>query len=107
MAAYPEVEVEIYADDGLVDIVKGGFDAGFRLGESLQADMVAVRVSPPFRFAIAGSPVYFERHGRPRQPRISRQHACIRFRQMTLARHLSLGVRARKPGRSTSPSTVR
>lgn len=83
IAAYPEVEVEIFADDGFVDIVKSGFDAGFRLGESLQADMVAVRVSPPFRFAIVGSPAYFERRGRPGTPEDLRHHACIRFRQMT------------------------
>ena len=46
--------------------------------------MMAVRVSPPFRFAIAGSPAYFERRGRPADGRkTSRHHACIRFRQMT------------------------
>jgi len=83
VAAYPEVEVEIFADDGFVDIVDGGFDAGFRLGESLQADMVAVRISPPFRFAIAGAPAYFQRRGRPRTPEDLREHACIRFRQMS------------------------
>ena len=83
MAAYPELEVEIFADDGFVDIVGSGFDAGFRLGESLQADMVAVRVSPPFRFAIAGSPAYFDRRGKPGTAEDLRHHACIRFRQMT------------------------
>lgn len=82
-AAYPEVEVEIFADDGFADIVGEGFDAGFRMGESLQADMVAVRISPPFRFAITGSPAYFARHGRPRRPEDLRHHACTRFRQMT------------------------
>ena len=45
--------------------------------------MVAVRVSPPFRFVIAGSPVYFGRHGRPATPEDLRHHACIRFRQMS------------------------
>ena len=83
LAAYPEIEVEIFADDGFADIVRDGFDAGFRLGESLQADMVAIRVSPPFRFAVAGSPAYFARHGRPERPEDLRHHACIRFRQMT------------------------
>lgn len=82
LAAYPDVEVEVYADDGFVDIVEQGFDAGFRLGESLQADMVALRVSPPFRFAIAGSPDYFRRRGRPCTPEDLKHHACIRFRQM-------------------------
>jgi DNA-binding transcriptional LysR family regulator len=83
IAAYPEMEVEIFADDGFADIVGDGFDAGFRLGESLQADMVAIRVSPPFRFAVVGSPAYFARHGRPERPEDLRHHACIRFRQMT------------------------
>lgn len=81
--AYPEVEVEIFADDGFADIVGEGFDAGFRLGESLQADMVAVRISPPFKFAVIGSPAYFARQGRPEKPEDLRHHACMRFRQMT------------------------
>lgn len=81
LAAYPGVEVEVYANDGFVDIVEQGFDVGFRLGESLQADMVALRVSPPFRFAIAGSPDYFRRRGRPCTPEDLKHHACIRFRQ--------------------------
>jgi DNA-binding transcriptional LysR family regulator len=81
IAAYPEVEVEIFSDDGFADIIEGGFDAGLRLGESLQANMVAVRVSPPFRFAIAGSPDYFRRRGRPETPEGLKNHACIRFRQ--------------------------
>ena len=79
--AHPKVEVEIFAEDGYADIVEDGFDVGFRLGESLQADMVAVRVSPPFRFVVAGSPGYFSRHGRPRRPEDLDRHACIRFRQ--------------------------
>lgn len=78
---HPHVEVEIFADDGLTDIVSGGFDAGFRLGESLEADMVAVRVSPRFRFVVAGSPGYFARFGRPETPQGLADHRCIRFRQ--------------------------
>ena len=83
IAAYPEIEVEIYADDGFADIAGGGFDAGIRLGELLEADMVAVRVSPPFRFVVVGSPSYFERRGRPEKPEDLGHHACIRFRQST------------------------
>jgi DNA-binding transcriptional LysR family regulator len=83
IAAHPDIEVEIYADDGLADIVKEGFDAGFRLGESVQADMTAMRVSPPFRFAIAGSPAYFESRGRPQRPEELTGHSCIRFRHLT------------------------
>jgi DNA-binding transcriptional LysR family regulator len=83
LAAHPDIEVEVWADDGLVDIVREGFDVGFRLGESLQADMTAVRASPPFRFAIAGSPAYFARRGRPQRPEELASHDCIRFRQTT------------------------
>jgi DNA-binding transcriptional LysR family regulator len=83
LSANPDVQVEIWADDGLTDIVAEGFDAGFRLGESLEADMIAVRVSPPFRFAVVGSPDYFARHGRPKEPQDLIRFPCIRFRQTT------------------------
>jgi DNA-binding transcriptional LysR family regulator len=83
LAAHPEIEVEIHADDGFADIVGDGFDVGIRLGESIEADMTAVRASPPFRFVVAGSPGYFERRGRPQRPRDLTGHACIRVRQKT------------------------
>ena len=83
LSANPNVQVEIWADDGLTDIVAQGFDAGVRLGESLEADMIAVRVSPPFRFAVVGSPDYFARHGRPKEPQDLIRFPCIRFRQTT------------------------
>ena len=83
LAANPKVTIEIWADDGFTDIVAEGFDAGFRLGESLEADMVAVRVSPPFRFAVVGSPDYFERYGRPKTPEDLIGFPCIRFRHTT------------------------
>lgn len=81
--AYPQVEIELFADDGLTDIVKEGFDAGVRLGELLQADMVAVRLSPPFRYCVAASPAYLDAHGSPLRPEDLRTHRCIRFRQTT------------------------
>ncbi|TIW97930.1 MAG: LysR family transcriptional regulator, partial [Mesorhizobium sp.] len=62
---YPEVTVEIFADQGLVDIVGEGFDAGIRLGEMIAQDMVAVRLTPPFSAVIVASPSYIGRHGRP------------------------------------------
>ena len=83
LAENPEVEVEVFADDGFTDIVEAGFDVGFRLGETLQADMVAVRVSPPFRFVVAGAPSYFAARGRPKRPEDLGEHACIRFRLAT------------------------
>jgi DNA-binding transcriptional LysR family regulator len=80
---HPKVEVELFAEDGFADIVKNGFDAGIRLGELLQPDMVAIPVSPPFRFAVAGSPAYLERSGAPKHPEDLNNHACIRARMAT------------------------
>ncbi len=77
---YPEIELEICAEDGLVDLIEGGYDAGLRLGEFLQADMVAVRLTPPFRFVVVGAPAYFDRAGRPERPADLRRHACVRYR---------------------------
>src|ERR1700754_5161803 len=79
--AYPEVEVEIAASAELVDIAAGGFDAGIRLGQFIAADMVAVRLSPPFPFVVVGSPEYLSRMGRPERIDDLRQHACIRIRR--------------------------
>lgn len=78
---YPEIELEIFADDALSDLNAGGFDAGVRTGEALEADMVAVRLTSSFRFVVAGAPTYFERHGRPRDPEELRDHRCVRFRR--------------------------
>jgi DNA-binding transcriptional LysR family regulator len=79
--AYPEVEVEIAASEELVDLAAQGFDAGIRLGQFIAADMVAVRLTPPFRFVIVGSPSYLARRGRPERPDDLRQHACLRMRR--------------------------
>jgi DNA-binding transcriptional LysR family regulator len=79
--AYPEVEVEIAASEGLVDLASGGFDAGIRLGQFIAADMVTVRLTKPFPFIIVGSPAYLARSGRPERPDDLRQHACLRLRR--------------------------
>ena len=79
--AYPEVEVEIAVNEKLVDIAAEGFDAGIRLGEFIAADMVAVRLSPPFPLVIVGSPQYLRRRGKPQQIEDLRQHACLRLRR--------------------------
>lgn len=73
----PNLEVEIVATDRLVDIVAEGFDAGVRLGTSLQDGMTAVRIKPRLRFAVVGSPAYFKNHGKPRTPADLKDHACI------------------------------
>ena len=80
-AAYPEIELEIAASEESVDIAAKGFDAGIRLGQFLEGDMVAVRLSAPFRFVAVGSPDYLGRHGAPTQPDDLRSHACLRLRR--------------------------
>ena len=77
---YPEIEVEIFADDSLADLSAGGFDAGIRMSESLEADVVAVRLTGPFRFVIAAAPAYFAKYGRPETPDDLRNHQCVRLR---------------------------
>ena len=79
--AYPGVEVELAASEELVDLAKGGFDAGVRMGQFIANDMVAVRLSPPFRFIVVGSPAYLSRRGRPHRPDDLREHACLRLRR--------------------------
>ncbi len=79
--AYPAVEVEIAASEELIDLAAEGFDAGVRMGQFIAADMVAVRLTPPFRFIIVGSPAYLARGNRPERPDDLRQHACVRLRR--------------------------
>jgi DNA-binding transcriptional LysR family regulator len=79
--AYPDIELEIAASAQLVDLAAEGFDAGIRLGQFIAADMVAVRLSPPFRFIVVASPAYLARHGRPERPEDLRHHACLRLRR--------------------------
>src|SRR5437763_965710 len=78
---YPEVEVEIAASEDLVDLAAEGFDAGIRLGQFIAADMVAVRLTPPFPFVVVGSPDYLRRCKRPERIDDLRQHACLRMRR--------------------------
>jgi DNA-binding transcriptional LysR family regulator len=79
--AYPEVEVEIAASKELIDLAAEGFDAGIRLGQFVDADMVAVPLTPPFRLIVVGSPAYFAGRSRPRHTDDLRQHACLRWRR--------------------------
>jgi DNA-binding transcriptional LysR family regulator len=79
--AYPEIELEIAASEELVDLAAEGFDAGIRLGQFIAADMVAVRLTPPFPFVVVGSPDYLARHGRPERVDELRHHACLRMRR--------------------------
>ena len=81
LAAYPDIKVEVIADDSFVDMLAAGCDAGIRYDERLEADMIAVPIGPRVqRFATAASPAYLRRHGRPQHPRDLMDHACLRGR---------------------------
>jgi DNA-binding transcriptional LysR family regulator len=81
LAAYPEIQVEITAEDGFVDIIASGCDAGIRYDERLEQDMIAVPIGPRIqRFATGASPDYLARHGMPGHPRDLLRHNCIRGR---------------------------
>jgi DNA-binding transcriptional LysR family regulator len=82
-ADYPEIKIELNVDNMLADLVAGRFDAGIRLGEHVERDMVAVRIAPDMRMAIVGTPAYFERHPRPETPQDLTQHECIGIRLPT------------------------
>jgi DNA-binding transcriptional LysR family regulator len=77
---HPEVDVEIAGEDGLIDLAESGFDAGIRIGEMLDADMVAVRLSEPFRYITVASPSYIQKKGRPLSFADLKTHDCIRMR---------------------------
>src|SRR5215471_12186518 len=79
--AYPDVEVEIAASGELVDLAAGGFDAGIRMGQFIAADMVAVRLTAPFRVVVVGSPAYLRRRTQPERIEDLRGHACLRMRR--------------------------
>jgi DNA-binding transcriptional LysR family regulator len=80
---YPDIEVELSLDEGLVDIVASRFDAGIRIGEQVQKDMVAIRIGPDLRMAVVGSPSYFANRTVPRTPRELGEHRGISYRQKT------------------------
>jgi DNA-binding transcriptional LysR family regulator len=81
LAAYPEITLEVIADDSFVDVLAAGCDAGIRYDERLEQDMIAVPIGPRIqRFATAASPAYLNRHGRPQHPRDLLAHACLRGR---------------------------
>jgi DNA-binding transcriptional LysR family regulator len=84
LVLYPDIKIEIAADQALTDIVAQGYDAGVRLGEQLAKDMVAVRIGPDLSMAVAGSADYFARHGRPETPYDLSYHDCINLRFPTL-----------------------
>lgn len=80
---YPEINVELMVDNGFVDIVEGRFDAGIRLGESVDKDMIAVRIGPQMRMAVVASPSYFAANSVPETPHELQNHRCINMRLPT------------------------
>lgn len=79
LAAYPDIRIEVVAEDDFVDVLAAGCDAGIRYDERLENDMVAVPIGPRVqRFAAAASPGYLDARGRPGHPRDLLQHACLR-----------------------------
>jgi len=81
--AYPEIVLDITLDERLVDIVAGGFDAGVRLGERLDKDMIAVRLGSEVRMMVVAAPDYLAREGIPGTPRDLRRHRCLNYRWPT------------------------
>ncbi|TNC12408.1 LysR family transcriptional regulator [Methylobacterium terricola] len=81
LAAYPDIHLDVIAEDGFVDVLAAGCDAGIRYEERLEPDMIAVPIGPRMqRFATAAAPAYLDRRGRPLHPRDLLEHACLRGR---------------------------
>jgi DNA-binding transcriptional LysR family regulator len=81
LAAYPEIRLEVIAEENFVDVLAAGCDAGIRYDERLEQDMIAVPIGPRVqRFATAAAPTYLDRHGRPEHPSDLLGHACLRGR---------------------------
>ncbi len=101
-AKHPTLAVEVNVDDRNVDIVREGYDAGLRLVESVERDMVAVRLTAPFAFVAVAAPAYLDARGAPKHPRDLAQHACINYRSLTTGRlyrwELESGARSLRVG---------
>ncbi|MEO7758449.1 MAG: LysR family transcriptional regulator, partial [Dokdonella sp.] len=80
LAAYPDIQLDLQVDSALNDLVADGLDAGIRLGEKVQRDMIALPLGGAQRSVVVGAPAYFARHGMPKHPRDLQAHNCLRFR---------------------------
>ncbi|EKP4478132.1 LysR family transcriptional regulator [Cronobacter dublinensis] len=83
---YPDIRLEFDANHGFRDIVADRFDAGVRLGDTIDKDMIAVPIGPALRMAAAASPDYFSRHPVPQTPQELVQHNCINMRMAASGR---------------------
>lgn len=80
---YPDIHVELNIDYGMTDIVAQRFEAGVRLGDQVEKDMIAVRIAPDLRVTVVGSPRYFNQHTPPEVPQDLSAHSCINLRLPT------------------------
>lgn len=81
LAQYPDLKVEFSLDTAFRNIVEDGFDAGIRLGERVEKDMIAVRIGPDWRLVAVASPAYLKAHGKPKHPHDLVRHVCIKRRE--------------------------
>jgi DNA-binding transcriptional LysR family regulator len=82
-ARHPRIDVEVLAEDRFVDVVAEGYDAGVRLSESIERDMVQVRLTDGFRFVVVGAPSYLAERGTPQRPEDLLHHECLTFHSPT------------------------
>jgi len=80
---YPDINVELFIDNALTDIVAQRFDAGVRSGEQVAKDMIAVRIGPDIRAAVVGAPSYFKKRTEPKRPQDLIGHDCTNLRLST------------------------
>ncbi len=83
LSSYPDIEIELLLDSSFRNIVEEGFDAGVRLGESVEKDMIAVRIGPDWRLVAVASPAYLAAHDAPVHPQDLLRHVCINMRHET------------------------
>lgn len=83
LRGYPDIKIEFDVNYGFRDIVADRFDAGVRLGDTIDRDMIAVPIGPQLRMAVTASPGYFAAHPRPRSPRDLMNHSCINMRMQS------------------------
>lgn len=95
LAAYPGIRIDISLDEALADVVAEGFDAGLRLGKSLDREMIGVRVSADQQVVVVGAPSYFARRGKPSHPSELHAHDCINLRSITKGTVVRWGFRER------------
>lgn len=110
---HPDLTIEITVNDRLIDIVAAGFDAGIRLGEMIERDMIAIRMIPPFKAILVAAPAYLKARGEPRSIADLANHNCIQFRLATGGglyawdlkgeRHRDLSIRVRGTVTTTDP----